>query len=326
MDKPILQFQKYQIVISYPKGTSRTLLHECDLTLRERKSLIISGASGSGKTLILKSVLHLLPSHFQSAGQIKFFPQTGAAVIIGSLSPLELTLFRRTQVGFLPQVPQTMFSPVHTCGRQLTELLRLLHQIPPRAARELALDRLRQVGFIEPQKVYDYYPHQLSGGMAQRFGLVLALAGSPRLLLIDEPTAALDVIAKREFYHLIAKMRQAHQFALIMVTHDLDIGFSLADQMLVILRGLVCETGPAGSLKSNPRHPYTQLLIETDRQLTEGKSPAPKGLSVSPFSSQTAGCPFGAVCPRAVSSCHTQLPLKQSVGTDWEVCCYNPLP
>ncbi|MFT4180335.1 MAG: ABC transporter ATP-binding protein [Rhizobium sp.] len=219
------------------------------------KSLALIGESGSGKSTIARTVLRLLPSGARATGRVEFNGQE----VLG-LSERRFRPFRGRAIGFVPQDPGNSLNPVRTIGAQAMEAAALLDE-PDRAIRKaLILETFAQVGLDNPQRVYDSYPHQLSGGMLQRVLIGLAVLPRPLLLVADEPTSALDVTIQKRILDLLSRLQQELDISLLLITHDLAIAAERADSLVVLKDGGIQEAGRTAAVFSSPASAYAKKL------------------------------------------------------------------
>lgn len=324
MTSPLLSLTDCYLKVNHTRRGMRTLVQGITCTLDVGETLFIVGESGSGKTLILKTILHLLPEKIICQGKVVYYTNDGKEHDIYALTEEELVRYRRSELGYLPQSPQASLSPVHTCGKQLCEQIRMTAKVSAQAAQEIAQEMLQLVGLANPPRVMRLFPHQLSGGMAQRVGLALALANHPRLLLVDEPTAALDVIGRMEFYQLLAQLRQVNPLTIILVTHDLEEMPRFADKIMVLLKGIDCEYGPANTVWHTPAHPYSQMLFESFKAIKKGQFPPSLLAGRLTRQLNSEGCPFADRCPKAQAICITTTPLHKYNGQGRSLRCHFP--
>lgn len=236
---------------------SRPVLFDVDLSVAPGEFVALVGASGSGKTMTALSVLGLLPPRMEVGhGSI----QLGGTDLRGIGEP-ELNRVRGGRIGMLYQQPKRIFNPRKTIGSHLAEPLKLHRGLRGRAAVLEALDLLADAGFEEPELCARSYPHQLSGGMAQRAMVALAMAGEPELLLADEPTSALDKVLERQILKLIDRQRQSRGLGVLFITHDLAAVSAFADRVVVMDAGRVLESGPVKTVLDTPRTQYTRDLL-----------------------------------------------------------------
>src|SRR5439155_868605 len=220
------------------------------------QSLALIGESGSGKSTIARAVLRLLPSGGHATGRIAFDGQE----VLG-LSERRFRPLRGRTIGFVPQDPGNSLNPVRTIGAQANEAAALLDE-PDRTLRKaLILETFAQVGLDKPQRVYDSYPHQLSGGMLQRVLIGLAVLPRPVLLVADEPTSALDVTVQADIIEVLLSLQADLGLTYVFVSHDLALVRQLAYTVSVMHRGRIVEHGTVTDIFDNPRQPYTRSLL-----------------------------------------------------------------
>jgi peptide/nickel transport system ATP-binding protein len=221
-----------------------------------RERLGIVGESGSGKSLTGRSILQLLPrGAAMSAARLAF-----AGIDLAAATEGEMRRLRGRRLGLILQDPKFSLNPAMTIGRQIVEACRAHRRMSARAAREKALALLDSVRIREPARVYDLYPHQLSGGMGQRAMIAMMLAPDPDLLIADEPTSALDVSVQGEVLSVLDEQVSRRGMGLLLISHDLDLVRGFCDRVLVVERGVVVESCAASALEA-AQHPYTQRLL-----------------------------------------------------------------
>ncbi|TLM83947.1 ABC transporter ATP-binding protein [Pseudarthrobacter sp. NamE2] len=235
----------------------KPLLAGVSLAVDPGEFVALVGSSGSGKTLTSRSCLRLLPPQLQI---------TGGSIRLGDLdltraAEPELNTVRGGRLAMLFQQPKRMFNPNRTIGSHLKEPLRLHAGLRGRKARDKAVELLAEVGFADPAKGIRAYPHQLSGGMAQRAMTALALAGQPEMLLADEPTSALDKVLERQVLQLLDRERRQRGLGILYITHNLASVAAYADRVLVMNAGRIVEEGPAGELLTRPKTGYARDLL-----------------------------------------------------------------
>ncbi|MGV2984232.1 ATP-binding cassette domain-containing protein [Microbacterium sp. AGC85] len=215
------------------------------------------GESGSGKTQTVFASLGLLPQNaIALEGSIKF----DGKEVLGRTSKQWVGI-RGSQIGYIPQDPMANLDPAFTIGFQLVEALRAQTTLSKRAARTLAVSMLDRVGIVDPQRTFDSYPHEISGGMAQRVLIAGAMACGPALLLADEPTTALDVTVQAEVLDLIRDLQQEQNMGVLIVTHNFGVVADICDRVVVMRQGEVVESGPTSEIFQKPQHEYTQMLL-----------------------------------------------------------------
>ncbi|MDP9842395.1 ABC transporter ATP-binding protein [Streptosporangium lutulentum] len=236
----------------------KEILRGVDLDLRPGRVHGLAGESGSGKTMTGLAVLGLLPHGARATGRITLGERDLLAM------PLkELNAVRGGEIAMIFQDPATSLHPMLSIGRQITEHMRHHLGLDRKQARARAVELLGQVRIPAPEAAIDRYPHQFSGGMRQRIAIAIALACSPKVLIADEPTTALDVTVQAGVLRLLRGLCDDLDLAVLLVTHDLGVMSAIADEVSVMKEGLVVETGPRGQVLRDPRHPYTRALLES---------------------------------------------------------------
>jgi len=284
-------------------------LHGVDLEIRRGETLGVVGESGCGKSITWLAALGLLGANARTAGSARFDGQD----LVG-MPPRRLNRIRGGRVALIFQDPASALNPVHRIGRQIGEALRLHRGLTGRAARTEAARLLDRVGIANAAQRLDEYPHELSGGMNQRVMIAMALAGSPDLLIADEPTTALDATIQAQILDLLRDLQTETGMALALISHDLGVIADMADRVAVMYCGRVVEQAPAGALFEAPAHPYTRGLmaalpdIDGPRRRLEaipGAVPAPDALP--------PGCAFAARCPHVEGVCEAAPPPLRAV-------------
>lgn len=250
--------------VGYPSGptTIREVVRGIDLDVRRGEIVGLVGESGSGKTQTAFAVLGLLPRNAVIAGGTVWFD---GVQVLGSEA--RLTALRGTRVGYVPQEPMTNLDPTLTIGAQLVRGLRATQRIPRSAATQKLLTLMRRVGISDAEQVFRMYPHEISGGMAQRALITGAIASDPELIIADEPTTALDVTVQAEVLDLIRELRDERNFAILLVTHNLGVVADLCDRVAVMRDGLIVETTSVGTFFAGPAHEYSRQLLDAAAEL-----------------------------------------------------------
>ncbi|WP_417310153.1 dipeptide ABC transporter ATP-binding protein [Devosia sp.] len=258
---PLLSISDLAVTVGQGPG-SRTILSGVSLGLSEGETVGIVGESGSGKSMTAKSVMRLLPRGLVATGTVTL---DGHDVL--GMSESRMAQLRGPTVSLLMQDPFTMLNPLMTCGAHIVEGLKVRRSGVSRTELwDEAVRRLAEVG-IRDADVARRYPFQLSGGMRQRVALAAALASDPRLLIADEPSTALDVTTQAEILELLASLQRARGMALLLITHDLRVAFSVCDRVHVFYSGRVLEAAPAADLAREPLHPYALGLLMSEPRI-----------------------------------------------------------
>ncbi len=266
----------------------------------------VVGESGSGKSVTMMSLLRLIPI---PPGRIA----SGEAFFDGDdllqLDAAALRTIRGGQIGFIFQDPMTSLNPVMTIGRQIIEPLRIHLDMSKKDAKARAQELLTLVGLPDAKQKLSSFPHELSGGMRQRVMIAIALACSPRLLIADEPTTALDVTVQAQIIDIVQKLRDEFGTSMVWITHDLGVVAGLADRVLVMYGGNIVENALVKDLYQRPAHPYTQGLLASIPRLDQKGSSLTSIEGTPPnLSSPPVGCTFAARCPHAFDKCTEQTP------------------
>ncbi len=241
-------------------GLAQPLVDGLDFDLMAGETLGIVGESGSGKTLSVLATIGLLPSGTAVAGGTM---QLGGAHL-DLADTRSLRGLRGSTIGMIFQEPMAALDPCFTLGTHLTEVLRHKGGLSRRVAKSRAIELLREVKINDPEDVARRYPHQISGGMAQRVGIARALALRPKILIADEPTTALDVTVQAEILDLMRSLARSNNMAMLLVTHDWGVVADICDRALVLYRGKQVETAPVAAIFSTPQHPYTAALLRAN--------------------------------------------------------------
>ncbi len=287
------------------------------------ETLAVVGESGCGKSVTSLSILRLIasPPGRTVAGRLVF---EGRDLL--ELSEPAMRQVRGNEISMIFQEPMTSLNPVLTIGRQIAETLTLHRGLARAEALLRAIEMLKLVNMPEPERRVTQYPHQLSGGMRQRVMIAMALACNPRLLIADEPTTALDVTIQAQILDLMRKLKEKTGAAIVLITHDLGVVAEMAQRVVVMYAGRKVEEAPVAELFAQPRHPYTQGLLNSIPRLGETETSGRKRLAEIPgmvpsLRAEIAGCIFAPRCAYATERCRREYPpLEHKAAGHWVAC------
>ncbi|GIH16669.1 dipeptide/oligopeptide/nickel ABC transporter ATP-binding protein [Rugosimonospora africana] len=288
-------------------------VRDVSLTLRRGEVLGLAGESGSGKSTLAYGLARLLPPPgVISAGEVIYSPPDGEPVDVLTLAPLALRAFRWAETSIVFQGAMNSLNPVHKVSTQLIDVI-AAHS--PGMSRRAMLDRARElltmVG-IAPDRLHAY-PHQLSGGMRQRVMIGMALALEPKIVIMDEPTTALDVVMQRQILRQIVELRERFGFSVLFITHDLSLLVEFSDRIAIMYGGRIVEEAPAALLYRDALHPYSHGLLHSFPAL-RGPRRELAGIPGSPpdLQAMPSGCSFHPRCPRRFDPCAVDIPVLGS--------------
>ena len=299
----------------------RSLTSDVNISLIEGEALGIVGESGSGKTLTALSILGLLPRGVEVAsGEINF---NGENLL--SIDPERLREIRGKEISMVYQDPMTALNPVMTVGNQLLEVLDC-HNHDVKDPESHVKQSLIEVGIPDPDRALKSYPHEFSGGMRQRVVIAMSLLLSPKLLIADEPTTALDVTIQRQILSLVSKQRSRRQMSMLWITHDLGVVANLVDRVAVMYAGRIVEVGTTKQIFNSPQHPYTQGLLASlpvASSHSRNRLASIPGVPPKPWLVGQS-CSFADRCQFAQKRCQESLPLLDIRDTK-SVACFYPI-
>ena len=290
-------------------------------SIREGEVLAIVGESGCGKSVTSLSIMGLVPN---PPGKI-----TNGKILLNNkdltkLKEKQMRAIRGQEIAMIFQEPMTSLNPLFTIGNQLTEAIRIHNKSwNKKQIRERALEIMKLVGLPRAEQLINEYPHQLSGGMRQRVMIAMALVCNPKILIADEPTTALDVTIQAQILKLIKDLNSRLNTAVLLITHDLGVVAETCERVIVMYAGQIVEEAPVQEIFANPKHPYTQGLIQSVPDMRYKKSElysipgnVPKPGSI------TQGCRFAPRCPYAFDRCRVETPLLYEAGTNHIARCF----
>jgi oligopeptide/dipeptide ABC transporter ATP-binding protein len=321
MSEALLEVEGLRVRLPTREGPV-TVVDGVDFAVRPAEVFGVAGESGSGKTMSVLALLGLLPAGGAADGHARF----GGRDLL-RLRRSELRAVCGKEIGIVFQDPMTSLHPMLSIGQQLGEPLRLHLKLGRSAARRQAAELLDAVRIPDPESALRAFPHQFSGGMRQRVAIAIALAGSPSLLIADEPTTALDVTVQAGIIRLLDRLRRERGLSVILITHDLGVMSSIADRISVFYAGRVVESADRETLVVHPRHPYTRALIDSlphpeapvDTPLVPIRGMPPAAGAFPP------GCTFHPRCAFALPSCETEVPALVREGDRLLACPVDPL-
>ncbi|MGN6127907.1 MAG: ABC transporter ATP-binding protein [Humibacter sp.] len=285
-----------------------TAVDDVSITARLGQTLGVVGESGSGKSVLARSIMGLVSpgTRVERSGEIVF-----DGTDLASLPRKKMRRMWGSEIAMVLQDPLTSLNPVKKIGVQVVETVRRHEpRLSRKAAEARGVELLRSVGIPEPERRMKVYPHQMSGGMRQRVGIAIALAGNPRLLFADEPTTALDVTVQMQILDLLARQQRERNMTMVLVTHDLGVVATRTDHIVVMYAGQVVESAPTRSLFTDVKMPYTRALLDALPKLDQPSHTRLKAIPGHPpnLAAPPVGCRFAARCPAAQDKCRTAAP------------------
>jgi oligopeptide transport system ATP-binding protein len=298
---------------------NRTLVNDVSFSIAPGEAVGVVGESGSGKTLTALSLLGLLPRGVHAtAGSISY----GGKDLLHTDGE-SLRSIRGNEIAMIYQDPMTALNPVMKLGAQLIEVIES-HTGDSSDARERVLAAFSEVGIPDPNRAYESYPHEFSGGMRQRVMIAMALILSPQLLIADEPTTALDVTIQQQILALVLQERRKRNMSMLWITHDLGVVANLVDRVIVMYAGRIVEVGAVKDVFTNPQHPYTAGLLASLPKASDKNRTRLVSIPGIPPKPWTIGqsCAFNPRCTRADEQCRSTLPALVS-NAHTQAACFH---
>jgi peptide/nickel transport system ATP-binding protein len=302
-----------------PEGTVKAV-DGVTFEIREKEVFALVGESGCGKSTTALSIPRLI----QPPGEIVDGKVVFKGLDLLTLNPNEMREIRGKRISMIFQEPMTSLNPVYKVGEQITETIMLHQKVDRKESQKRALEMLEEVRIADRERVYEQYPHQLSGGMLQRAMIAIALSCSPDLLIADEPTTALDVTIQAQILALIKDLVKKIGASVLLITHDLGVVAETCERVSVMYAGKIVETSDIEVIFDDPKHPYTRLLLETIPRFREERKmflPTIEG-RVPSLIDPPSGCRFHPRCPLAKPICSKSLPDLMEKGAGHLVACH----
>ena len=317
--KAIISARDVEIQFSL-RGKTLKAIRKCSLDLYEGETLAIVGESGSGKSVFTKTFVGMLDVN----GKI-----TGGTILYEGRDMAKFTEkdwlgVRGKKISMVMQDPMTSLNPLKKIGKQIQESIEHHQGLKGEAAKKAAIEMLGKVGIPDPERRYEQYPHEFSGGMRQRVVIAIAAACKPQVLICDEPTTALDVTIQSQILDLIKELQKTHNTSVIMITHDLGVVANMAQEIAVMYSGVIVEKGSSRDIFYRPRHPYTWALIDSVPRLDLVNKQQLASIPGTPpdLLNPPAGCPFSTRCKYCMKICKDQMPPRTDFGDGHYALCW----
>ena len=319
MNEHLIQIKDLKVNFYTYRGVVKAL-DGIDLILYKREAVGLVGETGCGKSVTARSIIRLI----DSPGRIESGRVMMNGVDLLSLNEADMRAIRGRKISFIFQEPKKALDPTATVGAQLVEAIRISKGISPKKAWIESDSLLRKVGLADTERVLKSYSFELSGGMAQRVMIGIAICGSPELVIADEPTSALDVSVQAQILNLLDELRREYGSSLLLITHDLGVAAENCDKIAVMYAGCIVEYGPVEKVFNSPVHPYTvkllQALPSTDRHALVSIPGMVPDLIYPP-----PGCRFSNRCDRRQSACTHSRPTTTKLSEGHFAACYYPV-
>jgi peptide/nickel transport system ATP-binding protein len=317
----LLDVRDLQVAFDTEDGVA-TVVDGISFHVDRGETLCLVGESGCGKSMTALAMLRLVPP---PNGRIAGGAVTFQGRDLLALPERDMRQLRGNEIAMVFQEPMTALNPVFTIGNQIAEAITAHQSCGKREVRARVIELLRKVGIASPEERAESYPHQLSGGMKQRAMIAMALACSPKLLIADEPTTALDVTIQAQILALLAGLKSELGMALLFITHDLGVVAEMADRVAVMYAARIVESASAQALFARPAHPYTIGLFRSLPRMDQGEdrlTPIP-GVVPDPLD-YPSGCRFRTRCPFADARCAEEDPALREIEPGHLLACHHP--
>ena len=320
MDRqPIISAKDVEITFSL-RGRKLNAIRKCSLDLYEGETLAIVGESGSGKSVFTKTFVGMLDAN----GKI-----TGGSIMFEGRDMTKFTEkdwlgVRGKKIAMVMQDPMTSLNPLKKIGKQIQESIEHHQGLKGEEAKKASIEMLGKVGIPDPERRYEQYPHEFSGGMRQRVMIAIAFACDPKILICDEPTTALDVTIQGQILDIIKNLQKKNQTSVIMITHDLGVVANIAQKIAVMYSGIIVESGTCEDIFYRPRHPYTWALIRSVPRLDLKNKQELATIPGTPpdLLNPPVGCPFCTRCSYCMPICKEEMPEATEFGGEHKAACW----
>lgn len=319
----ILEVRGVNVTFDMGRGRAR-VLDDINVSIKRGETFGVVGESGSGKSMFASTLLNGVPEPGVLTGEVLYHPKEGEPIDLLSLRKNQLNRIRWEEIAIVYQGAMNAFNPTQDIRTHFIETFDA-HSVDRQDGMERARELIEELN-LDPKRILDSYQHELSGGEKQRVLLALSLVFDPEVLVLDEPTAALDLITQRNILSLLYDLKEKYDLTLVLISHDIPIVAGFADRLAVMYSFNIVEFGNVRDVLLDPDHPYTRLMLKSTIDLTmpmeaittiEGDTPDPINVP--------SGCPFHPRCPAADDRCEREKPeLRSEVGGDHEVACFYP--
>jgi len=325
--KLLMEIQNLSVDFKTKRGPLKAVT-DASVTIHENESVALIGESGCGKTTLANAIVDILPlTATVSAGKIMFYKEDGKVVNLLDLKKNKMRYLLWNQIAMMFQASQSSFNPVKKVRMDFIDTVKAHDSSKSNDAIIKKSRELLKLVMLDDEKVLNSYPHELSGGMKQRALLASSLLLDPRLIILDEPTTALDILTQVKILNLLNKLKQTHGFSYLFITHDLSIVSELADIVVTMYAGRIIEKAPVEEFFKNPKHPYSYGLIRAIPHLSLEQNelisiPGSPPDLIEPLT----GCPFAPRCDRKLPRCSQEMPDTTPCQNEEHVyACWNPI-
>jgi oligopeptide/dipeptide ABC transporter ATP-binding protein len=319
----ILEIRDAEVSFEMARGRAR-VLDNVNVDIRRGETFGIIGESGCGKSTFASTLMDAVHDPGTLTGEIRYYPEDGEPIDLLDLNTRQLKRIRWEEIAIASQEAMNAFNPTLSIRRHFTETFDA-HNVDRDAGLEQARERLQDLN-LDPDRILDAHQHELSGGQKQRAMLALSLVFDPEVLILDEPTAGLDLLVQREILSLLYEIKDEYDLTLVFISHDIPILSGFADRISVMYAFDFVESGSVHDVLLSPKHPYTRMMLRANLDLEtpideadtiEGETPDPINVPL--------GCPFHPRCPIADDRCEVEEPeLRSPEGSDHELACFYP--